>query len=38
MHIFAIAIGSGTPTSGGSASPANRQFRPNPRSARVRSR
>jgi len=38
MHIFAIAIGSGTPTSGGSASPTNRQFRPNARSARVRSR
>ena len=38
MHIFAMAIGSGTPTSGGSASPATRQFRPNVRSARVRTR
>jgi beta-glucosidase len=36
MHIFAMAIGSGTPTSGGSASPATRQFRPNVRFARVR--
>ena len=38
MHIFAIAIGSGTPTSGGSASPATRQFRPKVRFARVRTR
>ena len=38
MHIFAMAIGSGTPTSGGSASPATRQFRPDVRSARVRTR
>ena len=38
MHIFAMAIGSGTPTSGGSASPATRHFRPNVRSARVRTR
>jgi beta-glucosidase len=27
MHIFAMAIGSGAPTSGGSASPATRRFR-----------
>ena len=38
MHIFAMAIGSGTPTSGGSASPATRRFGPNARSARVRTR
>jgi hypothetical protein len=38
MHIFAMAIGSGTPTSGGSASPATRRFGPNARAARVRTR
>jgi hypothetical protein len=34
MHIFAMAIGSGTPTTGGSASSAIRHFRPKTRSAR----
>jgi hypothetical protein len=33
MHIFAMAIGSGTPTGGGSATSAIRQFRPRARSA-----
>jgi hypothetical protein len=38
MHIFAMAIGSGTPTNGGAASPATPQLRRNSRSARVRTR
>jgi beta-glucosidase len=37
MHIFAMAIGSGTPTSGGSASAAIRRLRPGARSARAHS-
>ncbi len=38
MHIFAMAIGSGTPTSGSAANPAIRQFRLRARPAPVRTR